>query len=113
MCVACALSFAGVRHKGVKARAPKAAKVSWSERRRRKNRPTVPTVTVPESALEDEFDLGSFETMESDELISGDAPFDNSLLFERSEQLVVTAPTTIQGLEALLAVPLPKRSVAI
>jgi hypothetical protein len=111
MCVGCALVFAGVRHKGAKVRAPK-QKVSWSERRRRRNRPTVPTVAVPEPALTEAFDLGSFETIEElggDDVVSRE---DSLLPLERSAPLIA-GPTMVQGLEALIAVPLPKRSIAV
>jgi hypothetical protein len=115
MCVGCALAFAGVRHKGAaKPRVPK-QRVSWSERRRRKNRPTVPTVTVPTPSLEDEFDLGDFDTIAEEPCLS--QPTEPSLneAFIPLEAKVpsIAGPTTLQGLEALIAVPLPKRQVAI
>jgi hypothetical protein len=112
MCVGCALSFAGVRHKGAKNRVAK-PKVSWSERRRRRNRPTVPTVSMPESKLEEEFDLGSFESIDTSEFIEDEAPFDASLLEIERSAPAITGPTAAEGLEALIAVPLPKRSIAV
>jgi hypothetical protein len=112
--------FAGVRHKGAKVRTPR-QKVSWSERRRRRNRPTVPTVAVPEPSLEEPFDLGSFgapETIDAtDELVDDsvsldEVTFEDELLtIERSAPLIA-GPSVAEGIEALLAVPLPKRTVA-
>ena len=112
MCVGCALVFAGVRRTGPKVKAPK-QKVSWSERRRRRNRPTVPTVAMPEPSLADEFDLPAFETVQD---VRHEVRLDEPLLPLESFETpapVIAGPTMAEGLEALIAVPLPKRTVAI
>jgi hypothetical protein len=103
MCVACALAFAGVRHRG-RQRAPK-QRLSWSERRRRKSQPTVPTVSVPTRSLETEVDI---------ELPFGEPAMPFLVDTEEPTRLPeAPAMDSIEGMEALLAVPLPKRAVAV
>ena len=63
MCIGCALAFAGVRQSAARPRAPK-QKVSWSERRRRRNLPKVPPVLMPERSLDAGIELGDYESVE-------------------------------------------------
>ena len=58
MCIQCALAFAGVHHRGAPQR--KRQKLSWSERRRRKQKPEAPVATPPVT-LQEGRDFESFE----------------------------------------------------
>src|SRR6478672_6427669 len=63
MCIGCALAFAGVRQSAARPRVQK-EKVSWSERRRRKNLPKVQPVIMPERSLDHGIELGDYDQFE-------------------------------------------------
>ncbi len=63
MCIGCALAFSGVRQGAARPRVAK-PKVSWSERRRRRNLPKVPPVMMPERSLDHGIELGEYDHIE-------------------------------------------------